>query len=92
MRFQVGGIYHHNLLIAMLCDQCGFNLREDTLVTPTLPAIVKSPVGTVFLGSISPAQPVAFDEIIPLNTRRSSTRACHGTSGSTVQAASSARP
>jgi hypothetical protein len=74
-RLQIGRVDHDRLAPRGLRRRQTFHHpKENTLVAPPLPAVVQRLVRPIVLRRAPPAQPVAIDEIIPLNTRRSSTR------------------
>ena len=65
MRLQVGRIYHHGLIFAVLSGQSGHHPGEDALVALTFPAVVERLVRAVFLRRIAPAQTIAINENYP---------------------------
>lgn len=59
------GVNHDRLLLTVLGGQAGLDLREDALVAPPLPTVVKRLVRAVLNRRVTPTQPIAVDEDNP---------------------------
>ena len=67
-------IDHHSLLFAVFGGQAGHHPGEDTLVAPPFPTVVQRLMRPIASGASRHRKPLRLMKIIPLNTRRSSTR------------------
>ena len=74
MRLKVGRVDHDYFRFGVLPDQFHPDAAKYSHLAPTEPMIVKSLVGATARWRIPPPQPIAIKQIMPLNTRLSSTR------------------
>jgi hypothetical protein len=62
MRFEIGRVDHDRLALGALGRKAIHHRHEDTLVAPSLPAVVERVCRTIFPGRIPLPQPIAIDE------------------------------
>jgi hypothetical protein len=62
VRFEIGRVDHDRLALGALCRKAIHHRREDTLVAPSLQAVIERLCRTISPGRIPPPQPIAIDE------------------------------
>jgi hypothetical protein len=60
--FEIGCVNRDRLVVGRFCSQPHHDPREHPHVAPAFPTVIKRLVRAIFLGCITPTQPIAIDE------------------------------
>ena len=75
MGFEIRGVDHYGLLLAVISRQTNHHFSEDALVAPPLPTVIQRLVWPILPWRVTPPQPIAINEDNPtedafvINTR-----------------------